>query len=170
MVHVEGTRALHGRQRVGTISAVWSDLAVAAGLPIVPLRFCCGLPSAGVDRRLEFPLGFGGQTLVLGRPVAASTLAPLPLPARRDHLARALAELERFDGEPTPDAAFAARVARARERWLLDDVAAVFLLLQADAHGWPLDAERLPAAAMRRRDPDDPFWAWFDRHNNTVHS
>jgi len=170
MVHVEGTRALEGGQRVGSISGVWSDLAIAAGLPIVPLRFCHGLPSAGVGRRLEFPLGFGGQTLVVGRPIAAATLAPLPLHARRDRLVEAMAELDLFDGEPRPDAAFAARVARARERWALDDVAAAFLLLQADAHAWPLDPDALPADAMGRRDPDDPFWAWFDRNKDTVHS
>jgi hypothetical protein len=163
MVHVEGTRARHGRQPVSTVSAVWSDLAIATGLPIVPLRFCGGLPVAGVEERLEFPLGFGGQTLVVGRPIAPSALAPLHLQARRDRIVASFAELEPFDREPEADAPFAARVAHARRRWSLDDVAAVFLLLQADAHGWPLDADGLPADAMARRNSGDPFWSWFDR-------
>ena len=37
----------------------------------------------------------------------------------------------------------------ARERWTLDEVRAVFLLLQADARRWTLDAAGLPDEAMR---------------------
>jgi hypothetical protein len=161
MIHVEGTRAVAGGQPVTTISGIWADLAVKAGLTIVPLRFCGGLPYAAVDARLEFPLGLGGQDLVLGRPIAPDTLAGLHLNGRRDRILDGLAELDAYDREPEGDAAFAARVHAARTRWDLDEVRAVFLLLEAEAAGWVLDAEGLPAEAVARRDGGEAFWAWF---------
>jgi 3-hydroxymyristoyl/3-hydroxydecanoyl-(acyl carrier protein) dehydratase/1-acyl-sn-glycerol-3-phosphate acyltransferase len=165
MVHVEGTRAVHGRQPVATISAVWADMAVQAGLTIVPLRFCSGLPLSGAEQRVEFPVGFGAQELVLGQPLASTELAGLPLNARRDRVLAGLAELEPYDLEPAPDTGFAARVDLARQRWSLDEVRAVFLLLQAEAQAWPLDAQGLPADAMAARDGSDPFWEWFEQHS-----
>ena len=161
MVHVEGTRATHGRQPVGKTSSVWADLALSAGLTIVPLRYCGGLPVSGTDARLEFPSGMGGQTLVLGRPIPHEEFAQLPLATRRDRILQGLAELEPFDHDPMGDAAFASRVSAARGRWGLDEVRAVFLLLQAAAQGWALDAEGLPAEAVARRMGGTTFWEWF---------
>jgi hypothetical protein len=103
----------------------------------------------------------GAQDLVLGRPIGADTLAGLHLNDRRDRILDGLAELEAFDREPDGDAAFAARVGAARGRWDLDEVRAVFLLLQADAAGWALDADGLPAAAVARREGTEAFWSWF---------
>lgn len=170
MVHVEGTRATRGGQPVDTISAVWSDLAVEAGLTVVPIRFCGALPIHGVADRLEFPHGYGAQEIVVGRPVASADLASLPLNLRRERLLAGLAELDAFDFEPRGNAAFAARVAAARARWSIDEVRAVFVILQARARGWALDDEGLPSAAMARRDAGDPFWAWFDRPAHEVHT
>jgi len=139
-------------------------MAVQAGLTIVPLRFCSGLPLAGADRRIEFPFGLGAQELVLGRPLASTELAGLPLNARRDRILAGLAELEPYDLEPAPDAGFGARVHLAQQRWSLDEVRAVFLLLQAEAQAWPLDDQGLPSDAMAARDASDPFWEWFEQH------
>ena len=161
MVHVEGTRATQGRQPVGKTSSVWADLALSAGMTIVPLRYCGGLPHSGTETRLEFPSGFGGQTLVLGRPIPHEEFATLPLAARRDRILQGLAELESFDHEPTGDHTFASRVSAARARWNLDEVHAVFLLLQAEAQGWVLDTEGLPAEAVAHRAGHTAFWAWF---------
>jgi 1-acyl-sn-glycerol-3-phosphate acyltransferase len=164
LVHVEGTRALHGGRPVTTMSAAWADLAIQAGAAIVPLRFCGGLPRSGVAERLEFPFGFGAQDMVLGRPIPAQALLDLNIRAQRERILAALAELEACDVEPVSDPAFAARVRRAQQRWGLDETRAVFLLLQADAQGWPLDPHGLPDEAMAGRDAGDPFWAWFDSH------
>lgn len=170
MVHVEGTRAIRGGQPVATVSAVWSDLAAESGLTVVPIRFCGGLPFDGVDTRLEFAHGLGGQEIVLGRPIAGEELASLPLNARRDRVLGSLAELEAYDFAPRGNHLFAARVARAQARWQLDELRAVFLLIQAAARGWTLDAQDLPAADMARRDPHDPFWNWFDRSTEKEHA
>ena len=164
LVHVEGTRARQGGQPVTTVSAIWADLAARAGAAIVPVRFCGGLPRAGVDERLDCPSGFGALDIVIGRPLAGQALAELALNVRRDRILAGLAELAPFDREPVPDPAFTARVARARARWSLDELRAVFLLLQADAHGWPLDESGVPAGLDAARDRDDPFWAWFGGH------
>ncbi|MFM9101227.1 MAG: lysophospholipid acyltransferase family protein, partial [Cyanobium sp.] len=165
LVHVEGTRAMRGRQPVETISAVWADLAMDSGSPIVPLRFCGGLPAAGVAERQEFPVGFGRQSLVLGRPLLSGELAPLSLAERRARILQALADLEPYDQEPIIDAAFNARVTAAKGRWAIDLVRATYLLLQADACGWDLDESGLPAEAMANTtDPSfqaDTFWQWF---------
>ena len=109
MVHVEGTRALRGGQPVTTVSGVWADLAVQAGMTILPLRFCGSLPRSGVAERLEFPFGFGAQHMVLGRPISAEALTGLHLNARRERIIGELAELETYDVEPEPDASFVAR-------------------------------------------------------------
>jgi 1-acyl-sn-glycerol-3-phosphate acyltransferase len=161
MVHVEGTRATHGRQPVGKTSSVWADLALSAGLTIVPLRYCGGLPVSGTEARLEFPSGMGGQTLVLGRPIPHEAFAQLPLAARRDRILQGLAELEAFDHDPTGDVTFASRVSSACARWGLDEVRAVFLLLQAAAQGWALDTEGLPGDAVSHRAGGGAFWEWF---------
>ena len=42
---------------------------------------------------------------------------------------------------------------------------AVFLLLQAEAQAWTLDAQGLPTEAMTARDGSDPFWEWFEQHS-----
>lgn len=161
LVHVEGTRALRGRQPVETISAIWADLAIESGSAIVPLRFCGGLPAAGVGERQEFPVGFGRQSLVLGRPLLAAELSPLSLADRKARILETLADLEPHDLEPSSDAPFDARVRAARERWGIDQSRATYLLLQADACGWTLDGSGLPAEAMAKRTQADPFWQWF---------
>jgi acyl transferase domain-containing protein/3-hydroxymyristoyl/3-hydroxydecanoyl-(acyl carrier protein) dehydratase/1-acyl-sn-glycerol-3-phosphate acyltransferase len=165
LVHVEGTRALRGSQPVDTISAVWADLAMESGSAIVPLRFCGGLPAAGVGERQEFPVGFGRQSLLLGRPLVAADLAPLSLADRRARILEALADLEPYDLEPSIDASFDARVMAARQRWGIGLSRATYLLLQADACGWNLDESGLPAEAMANtmanRSQGDPFWQWF---------
>jgi hypothetical protein len=161
LVHVEGTRAQRGGQPVTTISAVWFDLAVRFGLTIVPLRFCGGLPQAGVSERQEFPVGYGGQEFVIGRPIEGTLLAKLRLDERRDRVLAALAELDAFDAaEPRGDAEFAARVSRAQMRWQLGELRATFLLLKAGADGWALDDAGLPVE-IPEADATDAFWGWF---------
>jgi hypothetical protein len=145
---------------VSTISGVWFDLAVRFGLTIVPLRFCGGLPFAGVSERQEFPVGYGGQEFVIGRPIDGADLAALRLIERRDLVLAGLAELEGFDHEPVGEPDFAARLVETQARWQLDEVRAAFLLLKARADGWPLDATGLPVRLPPSND-QDAFWQWF---------
>ena len=113
MVHVEGTRALTCRQPVTKMSGVFIDLALGAGLPIVPVRFTGGLPVDPASERLEFPFGFGKQAYHLGRPITAAELAPLTYKARIDLVTGAINQLgvPAVDEVPSEgDAKFAARV------------------------------------------------------------
>jgi 3-hydroxymyristoyl/3-hydroxydecanoyl-(acyl carrier protein) dehydratase/1-acyl-sn-glycerol-3-phosphate acyltransferase len=122
MIHAEGTRALHCRQPVKRISAVFLDLAVAAGLPIVPVRFAGGLPVTAADgaTRLEFPFGFGRQDIYLGRPIMPKTLAAELLGERRDRVLDALnglgPDLMAEDPSP-PDTKFATGTAYWNDEW-----------------------------------------------------
>jgi len=83
LVHVEGTRARAAGQALMRMSGVWTDLALAAGAAVVPVRFTGGLPATEVSQRLEFPVGFGRQTYHLGRPLLPEDLRALDLAARQ---------------------------------------------------------------------------------------
>lgn len=79
MIHTEGTRALSCRTSVTNLSSVFIDLALELDLPIIPVRFAGGLPAEPVVQRLDFPLDFGQQDFVIGRPIEPATLRPLTL-------------------------------------------------------------------------------------------
>jgi 1-acyl-sn-glycerol-3-phosphate acyltransferase len=126
LVHVEGTRSLAARRPVAHMSGVWIDLALAAGAPIVPVRFSGGLPLQEADARLEFPVGFGRQDYHVGRPLPPDELLRLDLAARQRRVLDAINELgprEEMPGDP--DHAFPAAVdswrgrARSAERAVL---------------------------------------------------
>lgn len=84
MVHVDGTRARHCRRPVEHVSSALLDLAVKARLPVVPVRFCGGLPIEPAPYRLEFPLGFTCQDIHLGVPIMPEDLDALHAADRRD--------------------------------------------------------------------------------------
>jgi len=78
LVHVDGTRATQAGQPVEKVSSVLIDLAIKYTIPIIPVRFSGGLPVEASSKRLEFPLGFGGQDYFVGAQIDASELAALP--------------------------------------------------------------------------------------------
>ena len=90
LVHVEGTRSTTCSRPVERVGSAFVDLAVDAGLPIVPVRFAGGLPVEELRQRLDFPVGLGRQRILLGAPIEASDLAGLPLKPRVEHVRRAL--------------------------------------------------------------------------------
>jgi len=163
LVHVEGTRALAARQPVARLSAALLDMAVAAGVAIVPVRFCGGLPIEPLAARIEFPLGFGRQTYRLGRPLRPEELAALPNKQRVDRVLAALNGVGPSPGEekPTPpDTDFAVDVAARRERMGLAEESAV--LFEAVSRC----GERSPVmqALLETRAPADAgLAAWCDR-------
>ena len=93
MVHVEGTRSLACRRPVVKMSSAFIDLALAVGAPIIPVRFVGGLPVAEVEKRLEFPTGFGRQDYWLGRPILPEELASLPYKDRKEVVIAAINSL-----------------------------------------------------------------------------
>jgi 1-acyl-sn-glycerol-3-phosphate acyltransferase len=104
MVHVEGTRALSARQPVATMSGVFIDLALAANVPVVPVRFAHGLPLEPVQARLEFPVGLGRQAYHLGAPISADELRALTYKARSERVLAAINSLgpDVLAEQPTP--------------------------------------------------------------------
>jgi acyl transferase domain-containing protein/3-hydroxymyristoyl/3-hydroxydecanoyl-(acyl carrier protein) dehydratase/1-acyl-sn-glycerol-3-phosphate acyltransferase len=135
LVHVEGTRALSSRTPVTRLSASVIDMALAAGAPIVPVRFARGLPIDDVTDRLDFPVGYGKQDIHFGAPLLPEDLARLPLRDRKDAVFAALNTLGPGDADAPsePDPAFAAQVEawRARTGCSLED--AVFYAALAGA-------------------------------------
>jgi 3-hydroxymyristoyl/3-hydroxydecanoyl-(acyl carrier protein) dehydratase/1-acyl-sn-glycerol-3-phosphate acyltransferase len=114
LIHVEGTRALAARHRVARMSGAVVDLALAAGAPIVPVRFAGGLPVRPAPERLEFPVGFGAQDHHCGRVLDPEALRGLTLAQRTAAVLEAIAAtgpaLESEEPNP-PDPAFAQEVA-----------------------------------------------------------
>jgi 3-hydroxymyristoyl/3-hydroxydecanoyl-(acyl carrier protein) dehydratase/1-acyl-sn-glycerol-3-phosphate acyltransferase len=94
LIHVEGKHALKAGQPVEVVSTSLIDMAVANGVPIVPLRFSGGLPIEPVTEPLAFPFGYGKQDFRIGVPILAEALAPLSSAARK---ARVLEALNGFD-------------------------------------------------------------------------
>lgn len=83
LIHVEGARRLSCRQPVTKIGAAVIDLALEAGVAIVPVRFTGGLPIEPAKEKLDLPFGLGKQDYHIGKPIAARELAALPLKERK---------------------------------------------------------------------------------------
>jgi 3-oxoacyl-(acyl-carrier-protein) synthase/3-hydroxymyristoyl/3-hydroxydecanoyl-(acyl carrier protein) dehydratase/1-acyl-sn-glycerol-3-phosphate acyltransferase len=90
MVHVEGTRSLSCRTPVQKMSGAFLDMAIAGGVPVVPVRFVGGLPAEPLEARIEFPVGMGKQDIYIGSPIAASELAKIPYGPRKQRVIDAI--------------------------------------------------------------------------------
>jgi hypothetical protein len=95
------------------MSSAFIDLALAVDAPIIPVRFVGGLPVAEVQKRLEFPAGFGRQDYWLGRPILPEQLASLPYKDRKELVIAAINGLGpdvTAETPSEPDLAFSAAV------------------------------------------------------------
>jgi acyl transferase domain-containing protein/3-hydroxymyristoyl/3-hydroxydecanoyl-(acyl carrier protein) dehydratase/1-acyl-sn-glycerol-3-phosphate acyltransferase len=102
LLHVEGTRAQHANQPVARMSTVFTDLAVRAGLPIVPVRLTGGLPFAADGRKHEYPVGGGRQDYWFGRAIQPEELAALPFAERPRRVLAAINALGPVAGAEAP--------------------------------------------------------------------
>jgi 1-acyl-sn-glycerol-3-phosphate acyltransferase len=166
LVHVDGTRALSSRTPVTRLSASVIDMALAAGAPIVPVRFARGLPVDDVTDRLDFPVGFGKQDIHFGAPLFPEDLARLPLRDRKDAVFAALNTLGPgdFDAPSEPDPAFAAEVDAWQARTGCSREGAVFFATLAGASSPESEGvRRLLEAARGGRLVlgDDPADRWL---------
>ncbi|MEE8524918.1 MAG: hypothetical protein V3T72_13370, partial [Thermoanaerobaculia bacterium] len=113
MVHCEGTRSLTCRQPVQKLSGAFLDAAVAAEVPVVPVRFAGGLPVEPLTERIDFPFGCGQQDVRIGRPLLPDELAGLDYGQRRKTVMAAINALGPSAAEEVPlpqDPEFAAAV------------------------------------------------------------
>jgi hypothetical protein len=83
LVHVAASRVLSCRDPVRTLSGVFVDLAIGLGCPVVPVKFRGGLPIEPLEGFIDFPIGYGAQDHLIGRPIPAQELAALHPPQRR---------------------------------------------------------------------------------------
>jgi acyl transferase domain-containing protein/3-hydroxymyristoyl/3-hydroxydecanoyl-(acyl carrier protein) dehydratase/1-acyl-sn-glycerol-3-phosphate acyltransferase len=83
LIHSQGVRTLSCRERLTTVSAIVSELAISAGVPIVPVRLYGGLPIEPLDYKIDFPVGYGSQDYVLGYPITPDDLARMDLKDRK---------------------------------------------------------------------------------------
>src|SRR3954465_520173 len=89
LVHAEGTRALNAGIAVRRLSTVFLDFVKKFRLPIVPVRFCGGLPAAvEADAvRQDYPVGYGTQDICFGRPILPDSLTGMLIDQRNMVLA-----------------------------------------------------------------------------------
>ncbi|WP_437336267.1 beta-ketoacyl synthase N-terminal-like domain-containing protein [Sorangium sp. So ce394] len=159
MVHVEGTRSLECRTPVRKMSGAFIDMALAVGVPVVPVRFAGALPPEPLEKRLEFPLGMGVQDIWIGRPLLPEELAGLTYKERKDLVIAGINGLgpsneveQPFPGDP----AFAASVdAWVAEAGVGHEDATVFRVLEACADPTPETAAIVEAARTGRLAPPD---------------
>lgn len=121
LVHVDGTRALQAGAPVVAVSSVLVDLAVAQGLPIVPVRFAGGLGPDPVAAGLEFPWQLGQQDYFVGRAITPEVLEAMPYAERAGHVRAAINGLGPQGADDVPlaaDSELAAQVAAARRAGL----------------------------------------------------
>ena len=93
LVHVEGTRALSARHRMGAVSGTWLDLAIAEGVAVVPVRFVGGLPVEPAPERQEFGWRFARQDIFLGPPLTPEAMRALDYRERTRTLVEAIEAL-----------------------------------------------------------------------------
>ena len=166
MVHVEGTRSLSCREPVRKMSGVFIDMAVEAGVPIVPVRFVGGLPIEPLEERIEFPIGMGSQEYYLGRPILPEDLQGVPYKERIDRVVAAINGLGPRASEEVPfegDPVFAAKVdAWVEKTGATSDDATLFRALE-ELRERGSEVERLLAAAHggQLRLDDSPKGRWL---------
>jgi acyl transferase domain-containing protein/3-hydroxymyristoyl/3-hydroxydecanoyl-(acyl carrier protein) dehydratase/1-acyl-sn-glycerol-3-phosphate acyltransferase len=92
LVHVDGTRSSEANSKVTNVSSALIEFAIAAKMPIVPVRFTCGLPETGTEK-LEFPYKFGKQDYYIGKAIKSEELKELSLIERVNLIKEAIRKL-----------------------------------------------------------------------------
>jgi 3-hydroxymyristoyl/3-hydroxydecanoyl-(acyl carrier protein) dehydratase len=101
-LHPQGTRSRVAPDPVSRVSSLFLDLAIDAGVPIVPTRFVGGLPEEPLDGKLELPLGHGAQDFHIARPITAAELVSHPYGERRTLVLEALRSVGPIEERPHP--------------------------------------------------------------------
>lgn len=104
-LHPQGTRSQHAAESLTTVSSTILDLAVRLQLPIVPVRFCGGLPVDKIDGKLEFPVGYGAQDYYVGAAIHPEQLGALPYAQRARAVVSAIESLGPAPDQERPAAA-----------------------------------------------------------------
>ena len=134
LVHVEGTRAVRCGEPVTKMSSVFADLAIAANVPVVPVRFAGALPREAAAARLEFPVGLGAQDIHLGRPLLPESLQAMSLVEKKAAILGAINDTGPRPEEEAPNAPnpkLSTDVADRRTRLRFAEVPAVALAVLA---------------------------------------
>jgi 3-hydroxymyristoyl/3-hydroxydecanoyl-(acyl carrier protein) dehydratase/1-acyl-sn-glycerol-3-phosphate acyltransferase len=166
MVHVEGTRSFDCTQPVSIMTGKFIDLALEAGVPIVPVAFAGGLPREPLETRTEFPVGFGKQDLYLGRPLLPEELVSLPYGERKKRVLAGInatgpdcAHEQPLPGDPDLARAVAGLVA---ETGATEEHATLLALLQRRPEVCPQTRRLLEAVARGETElGDSPEDQWL---------
>lgn len=127
LIHADGTRALSARQGLGKISGKIIDLALKTDTPIVPVRFCGGLPVAPLDARTDLPHGASQQDLFIGAPIMPEELRAMGYQERKRLVKNRVNELGVSPEAEQPSAPRPELDARLRHRqtsWGVDPIRA----------------------------------------------
>jgi 1-acyl-sn-glycerol-3-phosphate acyltransferase len=84
LIHADATRVLSCLDPVHRMSGVFLELAIACDAPVAPVKFRGGLPVEPLEAFHDFPIGFGAQDFLIGRPISAAELSAAPYGRRRE--------------------------------------------------------------------------------------
>jgi 1-acyl-sn-glycerol-3-phosphate acyltransferase len=112
LVHVEGRRETSADHKVTELAGAILEAAHAARVPIVPVRFCRGLPIRPAPERMDLPIGVGRQDIWIGCPIRTDALMALGDHERKERILSALNALGKEHDRPgPPDLLFATKMA-----------------------------------------------------------
>lgn len=80
----EGMRQFSDGEPIKAVSASFIDIARAARVPVVPVRFVWGLPGRALPYRTVWPADFAPQRFVVGAPIPVEALDAVPLRDRAE--------------------------------------------------------------------------------------
>ena len=164
-VHVEGTRSLTCRKPVETMAGAFVDMAIKADAPIVPVHFTGALPVEELSERIDFPIGYGRQDLVLGKPIWPEELSALGLRERRAMVKDRINATGQWETEePSPgDPEFHAAVREWMARTGASEAHAAMwcTIAQLEHAGTPMERLREAARAGTLRLGDSPEDRWL---------
>jgi 1-acyl-sn-glycerol-3-phosphate acyltransferase len=136
LVHVNGTRSLQAREPVSIASTALLGAAISAGVDIVPVSFRGGLPLLPLSKKLEFPIAYGKQDILVGKALAADQLSKLSAVEQKQVVLEAINGLQPALEKEMPgpsDSSFSDAVSQAMSRFDGNEVAAVLWVVLSSA-------------------------------------
>ena len=90
LVHVGAWREYHEGQQVQTMSRDLTEVTLALGRRVIPIRISGGLPARSLDYKFHLPYRMGRLTINMAPPIEPEELAVLEPLAQRRRLLRAI--------------------------------------------------------------------------------
>ena len=167
MVHAPGTRARHNQEEVHKVSSLFLDMAIELDIPIIPVSFGAGLPDYTIEKKLEFPVGYGKQDYIFGRALTPTLLEQTPYAKRRALVLDAINALGRpYLGQTCePNEALSAMVQAHQTRGMNEVNAVILAVLKSITDPRPTTQRSFDALQGTDSGAQGPLGEWIEQWN-----